>query len=170
MFVRSLTALSLFVGALAVTLGVSPARAECADPGSPGVDWRRCIFDRQDLQGLELMKAKLRGASFGRSNLSNINMTGADAFNAKFLSAVMPGAKLDNARLSEADFTKADLTGASMREADLRGARLFRTKLVGADLSGARLRGADLVNADLSGARWIDGKKICAEGSIGKCH
>ena len=32
-----------------------------------------------------------------------------------------------------------------------------------------RMRGADLHYADLSGATWVDGKKICAEGSIGRC-
>ena len=27
-----------------------------------------------------------------------------------------------------------------------------------------------LRNADLSGATWIDGERICAEGSIGRCN
>ena len=74
------------------------------------------------------------------------------------------------ARLVEADFTKANLTGASLRKADLRRARLFRAMLKNADLSGAKLRGADLLNADFTGATWVDGKKVCAEGSVGKCQ
>jgi uncharacterized protein YjbI with pentapeptide repeats len=37
-------------------------------------------------------------------------------------------------------------------------------------LSGAQLKGADLLEADLSGATWIDGKRVCADGSIGRCH
>ena len=37
------------------------------------------------------------------------------------------------------------------------------------DVEGGRLFDADLTRADLSGATWIDGKRICAEGSIGRC-
>jgi uncharacterized protein YjbI with pentapeptide repeats len=51
----------------------------------------------------------------------------------------------------------------------LRRARFFRANLRGADLSGARTGGADMLNADLSGARWTDGKRVCAEGSLGQC-
>ena len=40
----------------------------------------------------------------------------------------------------------------------------------GADLTNAVLEGADLLRTDFSGARWIDGRTICAEGSIGRCH
>ena len=52
----------------------------------------------------------------------------------------------------------------------MRRARLFRADLRGADLSGARLFDADLTRADLSGATWTDGKRVCAEGSIGVCR
>ncbi|HRJ60682.1 MAG TPA: pentapeptide repeat-containing protein [Azospirillaceae bacterium] len=40
----------------------------------------------------------------------------------------------------------------------------------GGDLTDARLHGADLRQTDFSGARWIDGRKICAEKSIGQCN
>ena len=39
-----------------------------------------------------------------------------------------------------------------------------------ARLDGAQLEEADLSKADLTGATWIDGKRVCAEGSIGKCR
>ena len=118
-------------GALIGMVGAGPALAECTDAGVPGVDWRLCFFDRQDLREVDLT---------------------------------------DDARLAEADLTKADLTGASFRNSDLRRARLFRAILRGADMTGARMRGADILKADFTGATWIDGKRICAAGSIGKCR
>ena len=39
-----------------------------------------------------------------------------------------------------------------------------------ADLTGVKLGGADLTLADLSGATWTDGKRVCSEGSIGRCN
>jgi uncharacterized protein YjbI with pentapeptide repeats len=42
--------------------------------------------------------------------------------------------------------------------------------LRGADLSGARIRDVDFFRADLSGATWIDGERVCAEGSITFCR
>ena len=43
-------------------------------------------------------------------------------------------------------------------------------RLLLADLSGATVRGTDFGGADLSGATWTDGKRVCAEGSIGQCN
>ena len=42
---------------------------------------------------------------------------------------------------------------------------------VDAATAAASARAPEMViaNADLSGAIWIDGTKVCAEGSIGKC-
>ncbi|MEM1399656.1 MAG: pentapeptide repeat-containing protein, partial [Pseudomonadota bacterium] len=60
--------------------------------------------------------------------------------------------------------------GADLTEADMRNARLVGADLRDADLSGARLSGADLRNADLSGATWVDGERVCREGSTGQCH
>ncbi len=42
--------------------------------------------------------------------------------------------------------------------------------LTGVDLSGARLRDGSFFRSDLSGATWIDGKRVCAEGSLGRCN
>ena len=157
-------------GALIGMAGAGPARAECTDPGEPGVDWRSCFFDRQDLRAVDLTGAKLRDASFKRADLRGAILSNVNAFRAKFVSSKSSKAKFDGARLAEADLTKADLTGASFRNADLRRARLFRAILRGADMTGAKMRGADILKADLTGATWIDGKRVCAEGSIGKCR
>jgi uncharacterized protein YjbI with pentapeptide repeats len=155
---------------LATLLPAGAALAACTDPPAHEVNWQRCILDGLELEGVDLSGARLRDGSFFRSNLSGSDLSGASAFRAKFVNARLRETKLDGAKLSEADFTKADLRGASLEGADLRRARFFRADLRGADLTGARLRGADLTRADLSGATWIDGERICAEGSVGRCN
>lgn len=146
------------------------ALADCADVPAPGVYWRRCLQDGQDLRGVDLTGATLRDASFKRTDLSDAILTDADGRRAKFVSAILHDTLLDGANLVRADLTKADLTGASLRGADLTNARMFRANLSKADLTGARLADTDLLKAVLAGATWIDGKTICADHSIGQCQ
>lgn len=155
---------------LALAVGAPPALAACTDPPSPGVNWQRCNFDGLDLREVDLHGARLRDGSFFRADLSRSDLSGINGFRAKFVNAAMREAKLYKAKLSGADFTKADLTAASLADADLRQARFFDAVLRNADLTGARLKGADFTRADLSGATWADGKRICAEGSVGRCN
>lgn len=156
-----------FAGACLVS---GPTLAGCTDAAAPGVDWWRCYLDGKDLRNVDLTGARLRGATFARADLSDSNLSKVDGFRAKFVSAKATNARFDGARLEEADLTKVDLSGASFVDANLRHALFFRANLRGADLTGARMSGADLLNADLSGATWTDGKKVCAEGSIGQCN
>ena len=72
--------------------------------------------------------------------------------------------------MTGADLTNADLAGASLRNADLRRAQLQGASLREADLTGAKTDEADTLRTDFSGARWIDGRTICAEGSISQCR
>jgi uncharacterized protein YjbI with pentapeptide repeats len=134
----------------ALSVGTGSALAGCTDPGEPGVNWQRCYFERQDLRDIRLNKAKLRDASFVRAVLTGADLSGVDAFRAKFISPKLAGAIFDGARLLEADFTKADLSKTSFRNTDLRRAKLFRVNLRGADLTGARMRGADFHYAELT--------------------
>ncbi len=157
-------------GFLALLLPAGSAQAACTDPPAPKVNWQRCILDGLELEGVDLSGARLRDGSFFRSELNGSDLSGANAFRAKFVNAKLRETRFDGAKLSEADFTKADLRGASFKDADLRRARFFRADLRGSDLTGARLKGADLTRADLSGTIWIDGKRICAEGSRGRCN
>ncbi len=159
-----------FLVAFWVLALIPSAWAACTDVPGPDAYWRRCVFDRQELAGLDLSGATIRDSSFKRADLSDANLTDADARRAKFLSAVMKGVVLDGANLVKADFTKADLAGASLKSADLTQARLFRANLSGADLTDARLNGTDMLQTIFDGATWIDGVTICAEGSIGRCQ
>lgn len=156
---------------LLLTLAPVPAAlADCTDPPGQEVNWRRCVFDRQQLQGVDLSGGELRDASFLRADLSGAVLVEAQAFRAKFVSTNLGGADLSKADLREADMTKADLSGARLVETDLRRTRLFDANLSGADLTGAKLEGADLFGANLSGATWINGTHVCREGSVGRCN
>jgi uncharacterized protein YjbI with pentapeptide repeats len=160
---------SLALAALLVSVG-GAALADCSDVAQPGVYWRRCLQDGQDLRDAQLIGATLREASFKRADLSNANLTEADGRRARFVSAIMKDTVLDGANLVRADFTNADMPGASLKNADLTSAKLFRADLTGADLTGARLNNTDLLNAVFDNAIWVDGVTICAEGSVGQCH
>jgi hypothetical protein len=149
---------------------VAPALAACTDPAAAGVNWRRCYLDGRDLKQVTLKGAMLREATFMRSDLTGADLSTADAYRGKFVSATLARVVLEGARLIEADFTHADLTGAKLAGADLRNAKLVGARLTGADLTGVQIGGADLRNADLSGATWTDGAKICGDGSVGLCH
>ncbi len=160
----------LVLGLTCLLVGVGPVLAECADVPAPGVYWRRCLQDGQDLRGVDLTGATLRDGSFERADLSEAILVEVDARRAKFISATLQKARLDHANLVRADFTNADLTGASLVGVDLTMARMYSADLSRADLTGARLASTDLLKAILAGATWIDGKTICTEDSVGRCR
>ncbi len=160
---------SALVGAL-LLLSAGTASAACTDPPQPGVDWRRCSFDRYDLSRIDLTGARLDNASFNRATLAGTNFTRLEGGRVRFQGADLEGAVFADAQLRSADFTQANLKGASFRNADLVGSRMVSANLRGADLTGAKLRDVDFFRADLSGTIWIDGQRVCAEGSISFCR
>jgi len=162
--------LSAAAAAFLLPLAAGPALAACTDPPQPGVDWRQCNFDRYDLARIDLTGARLDNASFNRATLAGTDFSRLEAGRVRFLGADLTGAVFEEARLRGADFTEAKLQNASFLNADLAEARLVSANLRDADLTGAKLRGANFFRADLSGATWIDGKRVCAEGSISFCR
>jgi uncharacterized protein YjbI with pentapeptide repeats len=160
----------LLVPVLAVTALAPMAEAACTDAAGPGVEWRRCFLDGSDLSAADLNGADLRDSSFKRSDFDGATLAHMQGRRAKFVSSSLQRVDFTGADLVQADFTSADLTGAVLVGATLRGARLYDANLTGADLTDAVLEGADLLRANFSGARWTDGKTICGEGSVGRCH
>ena len=154
----------------AVLLPQEPAWASCTDVAGPGAQWRRCLFDGNDLRGANLGGADLRDGSFKRAQLAEAELSGVQARRAKFVSADLQGTVFAGADLVQADFTSANLSQADLSRTNLRSARFYGANLREADLSGAIMDGADFLQANLSGATWVDGRTICAEGSIGQCH
>lgn len=146
------------------------ALAACNDPPGPGVDWRQCNFDRYELEKIDLSGARLDNASFNRASMIGTNFSKLQGGQVRFIGANLQQTIFDEAELRNADFSQANLSGASFKGADLANARLVSANLRGANLTASRLRGADFFRADLSGAIWLDGKRVCAEGSISFCR
>jgi uncharacterized protein YjbI with pentapeptide repeats len=83
------------------------------------------------------LKRAVEEAVKQKTDLSFVNLRGAD----------LEGANLEEAYLGGADLERADLERADLYEANLRGANLYRVNLKGADLEEANLRGANLRGA-----------------------
>ena len=144
--------ISAVLAAALLVVSTSSAIADCTDPASPDVNWRRCYLDGRDLRNVNLQGAMLRDATFLRAKLSGADLTGVDAYRAKFFSADLTGAKLTGADLDGADLRAACLFGA-----DLCQAKLARANLSRADLRGAALRGASMARSILAEADLRDG-------------
>ncbi|MBE9089720.1 pentapeptide repeat-containing protein [Microcystis aeruginosa LEGE 11464] len=113
---------------------------------------------------------------FGRINLKEANLSGADLIEADLRKADLRGAKLWGANLREADLRGAKLWGANLSGANLNGANLSGTvggkfdwdptakgsgrsrgwADLNTDLSRANLRGANLMEANLRGANLME--------------
>lgn len=100
------------------------------------------IVDKDRIDRLALVGARLPGADLSRARLEGLDLSGAD----------LTLADLSNVSASGATFSGAILTGASFEYADLDGANLSGAALTRARMTKASLRGADLTGADLSGA------------------
>jgi len=85
-----------------------------------------------DLEGVELIQGRFRGANFQRANL---------------MRAVLRGANLREANLRGANLTHANLRGAYLRKADLRHSILKHCNLVGTNLIAANCDNADFDTA-----------------------
>lgn len=143
-----------------------------ADPGhlaklKEGVeDWNRWReknpevvpdLSEADLEGADLVRAKLSVANLRKANLEGANLEEADLAGADLREAQLRRARFWNAHLRGADLRKAilfeaDLEGAYLGGADLKGVDLRGVHLKNADLGGANLGEADLWGVDLQGA------------------
>ena len=132
-------------------------------------DLLRTEIDRAETEGrqppswlhadgrLTLRQARFRGANLEKSNLAQIDLTGAD-----FSGTLMRAATLDGAGLEQADFTAADLTAtsfiaaaasqANFTDALLEDTIFTRATLRFANFEAALLEHADFAGADLWGA------------------
>ena len=103
----------------------------------------------------------------------NVDLRGADLYDADLRGANLSGANLSGANLSCADLSGANLSGADLRGADLRGANLRDANLRGADLRDANLRGANNVDTAIAMTRILPegtliGWKKLRDGVIAK--
>lgn len=94
------------------------------------------------------------------SDLSGINLSGADLTEANLRGVNLADANLRNANLTRADLscsnlTNTDLSGANLTEALLECAELDATDMRGANLLHAEIRVADSFSPDLTGAKNV---------------
>jgi uncharacterized protein YjbI with pentapeptide repeats len=117
-----------------------------------------------DLVGAQLYQANLGGTTLDGAILDGAQLQGAILDQAQLKSASLSGAMLQNAslegaQLQGANLYKTKLEGASLDRALLQGASLQGAKLQGATLMAAQLQGADLFGAMLKGAT-LDGARL----------
>ncbi|MBC6439632.1 MAG: pentapeptide repeat-containing protein [Rhodospirillales bacterium] len=160
--------LALIVAAAGFAL--RPAHAGCSDLPAPGVDWRSCNLQGISFPASDMSDGNLRGASLSNADHTGSNFSGIDGYRVRFVESILVDTVFDGAALTDARFDRADLSGASMRDVAARNAKFQFANLSGVDFTGANLRDVDLTGTDLSGAIWIDGERVCAEGSMGICR
>lgn len=136
---------------------------------------RRYKAGERDFSGLDLGGANLSGVSRSfdigaydeaylqgiTSDLSGINLSGADLTEANLggvnlAEANLSHANLTRASLSKSNLTNADLSGANLTEAMLEWTELDGTNMRGANLLYAEIRVGDFFSPDLSGAINVD--------------
>lgn len=136
------------------------ANQEQLDILKQGVDawnqWREKYIDIQP----DLRKASLFGADLSAINLSNANFFEADLRSANLKGSNLSEANFLRADLRQANFSGSDLSGAHFHEAILSDANLSGAILSGADLRDANLNYADLRKADLKEAYLFGAKLI----------
>lgn len=122
------------------------------------------FMDRSDLRGAIFNEADMRGVSLRHANLGLDNIGGRTQLHDVDLS----GADLRNASITGADFTGAKLIGADLRGVTASGSAPDRpTSFRGADLTDAKLGGADLKTAVYDGeTRFPRGFKPEAAGMV----
>ena len=103
-----------------------------------------------DLSQLNLNGADLRAADLFFVNLHGTNLSKAN----------LSKANLSNANLSSADLSSADLSSADLSKADLSNARLYKVDLLDADLFSTDLRRAVFAWMKLKESRSLSNAKI----------
>lgn len=100
---------------------------------------RQAILDEMKklnlLAGANLNNLDLQGANFYDANLRETSLEGANLQSAYLIEADLRGAKLSDANLEKAELSWADLAGAVMGSTNLKGAWLLRSNLKGAFLT-----------------------------------
>ncbi|MFM9108962.1 MAG: pentapeptide repeat-containing protein [Chloroflexota bacterium] len=92
------------------------------------------------------------GCYYGYSDLSDLDVHGANFTDAQFPFTSLPGANLSGANLSYAMLGYANVNNANLSNANLSGAYLM-----GANMRGANLTGATLTNAQFCNTIMPDG-------------
>lgn len=127
-------------------------------PGISGL--RFAELPEQYLPKSDLSNIQLQGANLKKTNLRGANLVGSQLQNAILKNAQMQYANLLNANLTDANLTESQLQGANLEMADLKKANLIRSQIQGANLTGADFSSADLTYSQMQGAEFSGTKMI----------
>lgn len=131
------------------------------------VRFEHCVFDAEDLSGLNLHGVTFMACSFAEAVLEKAHLSGtqwrrcrapradfglADLSDAGFEACDLNNSTWTRARLASAVFTDVKLTGASFSDAKTLGMRIKSSLLVSADLRGLSFRKQVLEHLNLTGA------------------
>ncbi|MDJ0713139.1 MAG: pentapeptide repeat-containing protein [Prochloraceae cyanobacterium] len=119
--------------------------AEMADL-DPATSFAGGNFVATDLSGLNLSGANFYDMNFRGADLTDADLSEANLSYVKFSGADLSGAYLENANLSHADFHNGSLAVANLICTDLSGANLRNTNLSYANLTGATVSQAQFAN------------------------
>jgi len=144
---------------IAAALLVALVAAGCSSSAGAGSDEvgatcdlaPRVVCRNQDLRGVSMVAADLRGADFSGSDLRGSDLREVNLADTKLVGTLLGGANLANADLKNADLTKANF---------------FFTNLTGADLSGAVLTGAFQCNVTQPDGRLVEGDCPSSSASL----
>jgi uncharacterized protein YjbI with pentapeptide repeats len=140
------------LGALSLA-GANLSGANLSNSDLGGSDLRGANLTGASLNGSHFDGANLSGANLIGANLNEVNFAGTPHRLGQYLGVTeLSGINLSGADLRKVDFSGLNLSGLKFNEANLCGTNLSELNFSGADLSGANLRGANLTAANLSGA------------------
>ena len=130
----------------------------------------RYIWSQVNLQGANLLGARLQSVNLERAKLQDAQLSQTQLNNANLAGAKLQDADLTSAKLQDADLTSAELHGAKLTMAELNNANLKGAELHGAELLAAKLHGAKLAMAELQGAKLHSAELHGAELSRTQLH
>lgn len=99
-----------------------------------------CIFQNEDLRGLNLFGANLKGAKFSNVNLMGTRLSDANLINTTF----------DDTNFQDAILNRSDFSGATIINSNLSGTVLIETVFSRAVLENVELRNATFRNTNLT--------------------
>jgi uncharacterized protein YjbI with pentapeptide repeats len=95
-------------------------------------------WGRFNLSNISLRGANLRESTFNVTVLMGADLSNADMTGAKMNNVFLNGAILSNANLSYADLTRAELDGGTFEETNFYQTKLDNTSIADANLTGAK--------------------------------
>lgn len=119
-----------------------------------------CDLNNTRWQRAKLSHAHFTGCKLTGANLSYCDTLGLTFSETLLRSAFMRGISFSKTTLENLDFTDADLTDADFRDAVFEGGSLAHARIRGARFAGADLRGADLSGFNLGDAKLFKGATI----------